>query len=1043
GASQTNGGQGSGSSTGASQTNGGQGSGSSTGASQTGTDSTSEGPKANSATTPVPPLPDAAKRKAAADKGIKWELPKDDKRTAQDIIASSPALMSLENQNGTKDQLKAQVGDFENDPNAAYRAKQVLEHIEKIDYNGNRYTGGESVNGHIDGFDKKGHAGKGSEAKRLEAFGKDGFSALKGRLRDPASAAGDTQARRVAESIGIEWELPKGDNRSAQDIINQTPVLKQLGNQSQISEMLKEQVGDYETDPSAAYRAKQVLEHVKSYDKSGRSINTKESKDGYIHGFKGETPIDGSESERLVNFGKTGFSSLKGGSQSEYSSNYREYIEKNPNADAGSVKITGYAAILEKNYDRIKADVGEKGDLTAQDLKDYSQKHPEASQDVKEAIDFWSRPGAFSKLESAEDLMTKKPDQRLSKNDISHWIKDQAPTNAAESLAFLNNVAGHDAVAETSTDGLTSDVFEHPEKYKPEVKAAVVEELMTAQSLVSNGITNKMWEIEGGRQIITTAAKTNPDPEAILKDIGDHIATLTKDPDVSKILSEGRHGKVKDILKSNPGLRDAFQAGYDDTKSGHLIDTAWDANTKDGKTSIPNVVAEYTQTAQLYQDALDIDPNQAAVDLQDGVSKSGHGKDLETYYVDEIASGKRLNEMGDDPADAGKASNLQKSAAYISEASMMNLVLRSDVTDPYKDQITANFGNAAADELTKDATFDDMKRAFGIDGSDKLDEDKVTSLMTEVAKDHPEYLVNGDGSSMKPDQFLTKFRQAWDEMRQGTKTVKEIFKKFGIKPAANTTTGNLIAGYDNGTMHMISGMILAGISISKAIQSGGHPNTKDSISIAAGSVQTTTLITEGGLKAYKALVKKGLDAGRAEAGGANMSEATKKLFAADEAKANQLMGSLDKMGKAASAVGAVAGLVSAGYSIYDGVQSIRRGDKLQGAASITTGTLGLTSGVLSTAEAAITFIPGLGVSAGVAGTVAAISGAVAGISAFVSLGFAVALDIRKGMKIDHNDQKFGEMLGSYLGKYDIRGGMTKQQVDDEIAQRWPETPLPA
>jgi len=57
---------------------------------------------------------------------------------------------------------------------------------------------------------------------------------------------------------------PAGDNRSATDIINANPTLKNLGNQSGVKDNLKKQVGDFEKDPDAAYRASKVLDYVKA-----------------------------------------------------------------------------------------------------------------------------------------------------------------------------------------------------------------------------------------------------------------------------------------------------------------------------------------------------------------------------------------------------------------------------------------------------------------------------------------------------------------------------------------------------------------------------------------------------------------------------------------------------------------------------------------------------------------------------------------------------------------------------------------------------------
>src|SRR5690606_25389440 len=99
-----------------------------------------------------------------------------------DIIDDNPLLKDLGNQSGVKDMLKERVGDFEEDADAAYRAAQVLEHIEAFDEDGNRLASNDVDNGRIDGFTSSDEARHGTEAGRLQDFGKYGFSSLKGEL---------------------------------------------------------------------------------------------------------------------------------------------------------------------------------------------------------------------------------------------------------------------------------------------------------------------------------------------------------------------------------------------------------------------------------------------------------------------------------------------------------------------------------------------------------------------------------------------------------------------------------------------------------------------------------------------------------------------------------------------------------------------------------------------------------------------------------------------------------------------------------------------
>lgn len=106
--------------------------------------------------------------------------PEGDTRSAQEIIDSDPTLKNLGNQSGVKDNLKKQVGDFENDPDAAYRASEVLDHIKgSKTSDGAARSNDVTDNGKIEGFTKDGDARHGTEAGLLQDFGKHGYSALK------------------------------------------------------------------------------------------------------------------------------------------------------------------------------------------------------------------------------------------------------------------------------------------------------------------------------------------------------------------------------------------------------------------------------------------------------------------------------------------------------------------------------------------------------------------------------------------------------------------------------------------------------------------------------------------------------------------------------------------------------------------------------------------------------------------------------------------------------------------------------------------------
>ena len=123
----------------------------------------------------APPAEEPPAMPSATDK-----RPESDTRSAQEIIDANPTLKNLGNQSGVKDKLKEQVGDFEKDPDAAYRASEVLDHIKSSKTSeGKERSGDVKDNGKIEGFTKDGDARHGTEAGLLQDFGKNGYSALK------------------------------------------------------------------------------------------------------------------------------------------------------------------------------------------------------------------------------------------------------------------------------------------------------------------------------------------------------------------------------------------------------------------------------------------------------------------------------------------------------------------------------------------------------------------------------------------------------------------------------------------------------------------------------------------------------------------------------------------------------------------------------------------------------------------------------------------------------------------------------------------------
>lgn len=127
-----------------------------------------------------------------------------------------------------------------------------------------------------------------------------------------------------SEGLSATQKRPKGDNRSAEDIVNDTPVLAKLGRQKDIKfDQLCKQTGvdpklslkDAKQNPDAVYRLAKVLEHIDSAKSStggDRSNKVKDGQgDGNIEGItKDGDARHGTEAGMVKDFAEKGYSSL-------------------------------------------------------------------------------------------------------------------------------------------------------------------------------------------------------------------------------------------------------------------------------------------------------------------------------------------------------------------------------------------------------------------------------------------------------------------------------------------------------------------------------------------------------------------------------------------------------------------------------------------------------------------------------------------------------------------------------------------------------------
>ncbi|MCO4319109.1 hypothetical protein M8997_018125 [Phyllobacterium sp. 21LDTY02-6] len=933
-------------------------------------------------------------RKQAEALGIEWKRPKDDKRSAKSIIDSDPMLKNLVDlEDGgkgrpdikdMKENLKKRVGDYEKDADAAYRAVQVLKHIEKFDEEGKIAKGKDVGNGKIDGITDSDEVRHGTEAGRLKDFGKYGFEHLKGKFPDRSDAGKDEEARKQAEALGIKWELPDYDKRDAREIIDDSRLLKDLGNQSGVKDMLKDRVGDYESDRNAAYRAVQVLERIENYDADGKRQTGDNVDNGKIDGFTDSAEAEpGTEAGRLQDFGKYGFSSLSG-----VGGTYEDYLKKNKDADDASKIIAKHGSILHENFDAIRDATGAQGDtLTLKDLQKFKDENPKfMSDDLRKSLDFWTKPGSFDILETSHDKLRNGSDGKLSKTDISDWINNDAPKDAKGAIGFAVRAADGNAVSGVQVEKFDDEIFKNPEKYSAKEKAAVVRDLQKAYDLVGMGEQAGMWKEDHIIKKLKDRAGVGDDPELVMKEIDARIATLTKDPEVEKFLNETGKTALSDFLDSDKDLKKALTENYDkDIKTGALLDKQWKTKTEDGKSISPTEnLASFLQTGRMYQAALGLDDTKA---LQGAVKNSKHNGELQDYYEKTMVSGDRLKELLKDHSPE------EAIGSFSLEAAVYNAGLDPAFTGKFDKKLNENFTSIAEKGTFEAGSFDDLKKAFGVDGGDKLDDDKVEKILEGIEETNPELLVNADGTKAKPDQILTAFRGQWELLRQGIKGAGA----YGLVDANNSAKRL----FDKGVQHGVSGLLLVGITIAKGAGSGGELTDRNKVDIAIGSVQTASLLAEGGVKGYRDYMKKA---------GIKVSDDPKNFNEFLQKNASRFEFGFRGLG------GGLAALALGAYSIFDGVKAIRNGDPGYGGVNIAAGTLGMLGASAVTVEGGLgvlgltvpRLISGLGAGFGIAG----------GVLSLASVFIFAAINESQASSLQND---YGDLLGDYLEKYKIDG----------------------
>lgn len=576
-------------------------------------------------TTPQTPDESSAPKPVNNSFGPDQTRPEGDYRNAQQIIADSGLLKNLGDQHGSdggpnlKEALKKQVGDFETDADAAYRAVQVLEHVEKYDEEGDEIatsTGknpdlgyGFEGNQKIDGFTKSGDAKNGTEAGRLQDFGKYGYDSLKGGDPSPPPPP-PTPLLPLANEV-----RPTDDTRSAAEIIDANPTLKNLGNQEDVKDNLKKQVGDFEHDADAAYRASQVIDYIKNVDGKGQGIKKSDGNDpdnDKIDGFS-FSKSDGrvianpnTEAGRLQDFGKNGYESLKG------------IDGKGANALISDLSTNALV-------DAVKAEGGDPDRLGA----DY---FATGKTDASPA----DKTAALIKLSQTLAAYTSGQSAYQGKGGyVGEPVQDDgAPSSGQQREAFVNDVQ-----AKIEQLGKDPDV----QKFQSEKVPGALHARIDADPSLKTELQRRLDAASSTSALESAfAAKDNDGNPVSTTDV---LRTFISQPNFYGQALDAQP-KLQDALKNAPKeIQDKVRAGYDEITSGDKLKQSIDSGTPADKAVIDLAVDKSTYDAVLDQKTVD----EGSDRFDDVITKEARGDVLNGLTPDDLLKG--LGATGaDDPA---------------------------------------------------------------------------------------------------------------------------------------------------------------------------------------------------------------------------------------------------------------------------------------------------------------------------------------------------------------------------------------------------------
>ncbi|MGI3776785.1 MAG: type III effector HrpK domain-containing protein [Janthinobacterium lividum] len=667
---------------------------------------------------------------------------------------------------------------------------------------------------------------------------------------------------------------------------------------------------------------------------------------------------------------------------------YSDWLAKNPDADESSKALARSAALVMANATLISgADpdhgAGVSDSFTARDLAAIATM-PGVSPDLAQAAGFWSHSATFAMLDNGgSSPATDKPDSISTRDNIAGWIDRQAPATSADFTAMMNQAASAETVSGVDTSKVGSDIFSDPKnadgtpKYDAATKAAVLQQLIRTDTVLSAGKSGSLWEGDHGH------VGLQANEGSVRRDLEDKISTLSQDPAVIAWQTQARPAALQGLVGSDGAISGAVSDHFgSQIASGKALDTLLGSKDSSGKpVSDGAALLSFASQYQFYAEATGTGGKPAAnvPTPQDIVARSSQAGRLNSEYVDGIVSGKALRDKLAGGEDIGTATQ-----EVSVDAAGFAAVLDPRVVSDNAGALQSNYTDAISTQLLGKAPASAITDAAGGTGGG-LDDGKINAILQQLQKQDPDIFKNADGSAVSMEQVSSLIKQAWDAAgRQPAKVLDALGKITGDKP-----TNALNAQYSKGTLHLASAFFSGLTLIGKSTDG---PRTPAQIaSVAATGIQFAGLVLEGSAKLSK----------------------DQKVTAWGAADVKQIEALGKTLGGVASSVGGALGIVS-------GVQSLASGDKVGAGLNLTSGILGVVSGGIGITDGVVS---GFGIGGEVlAGALGLAGGITAGIGALLGIGILIWQLVEQAKKHNQDENTFYGQIDPVLQQYGITGG---------------------